>query len=100
MDHWGFGIFMIIMMLVPWLVLTLEELTAPFLFYTPDLVIAMFFGELITRILSSISRRGNRGRSQRWAWYSDTVFDMLYKMGLFMVFGVEEESAEGSVLEL
>ena len=79
---------MTFMMMLPAIVLILEELTAPYLFYTQELMIALFFAELLIRIIGSLRRRGYQSGSSEITWVWDTIFDLIYKAMLFMLFGV------------
>ena len=75
--------FLILMLLLPWLWLTLEELTAPFIRYTPEMLIYMYAAESTVRFYYA--------DDLGW-WLTAIIFDALYKYVLYLIYQAPADS--------
>ena len=69
--------FLILMLMLPWLWLTLEELTAPFITYTPEMLMYMYLAESTVRFYYA----------DDLAWWLTAIgFDALYKYSMYIIY--------------
>ena len=73
----------IIILILPWVWLTLEELTAPFLWYTQEMLLYMFIAERAVALYYA--------NDLNWYVFT-TVLDAVYKFAIYYVFPASEES--------
>ena len=75
--------FLILMLLLPWLLLTLEELTAPFIRYTPEMLIYMYAAESTVRFYYA--------EDLGW-WLTAIIFDALFKYVMYLIYQAPADS--------
>ena len=84
-DEWSEGKpwLLILMMIFPWLWLFLEELTAPFITYTPSMLINMFTVETLIRFYYA---------DYLEVWMITVWADAIYKYFLYEMYKAPEDS--------
>ena len=61
------------MMVLPWLILMIEQLTAPFIIYTKEFLFVLWYTEALINLIFI-------GKSP---WFTEIIVDAIYKITLY-----------------